>query len=334
MLADVSESAKNFPSLIWLGSIFIAFLAPLYFMIAALSGVADQTLLNAAVFLVILGAVSLIFITFFWFMSRSNPDFKFGLIFPTMADEFAVAISWVAGAVLSFFISLANGASIIPLAPMFATTKAVTTDFAWVFMTTVGVSHMEELFFLMALPLFVILVLEILYRVTDQKLFRNIFVVIGAMIIVSAPLFAIFHVSSLALTLFGVSAIVFRSTLIGIVWSTNLIDSETMIRKLVRRSLAVAVTFAISFHLGNNIDKTLGCIQYAIVDGANQCVRFSATHAYSAWFGYMTSNLFGVITLLWFALIIFVAWVGMGRAAYKILGAIGAIPVLGRLIRG
>jgi len=159
----------------------------------------------------------------------------------TLGAVLAVALNWQ-----SAFAGFGGGGGMsvfsVQLNYLLSSISGTLPNFWNIFANSFGAAVAEEMLFLITLPIAVFLILD--YAGKSVEILKNKYLQIGAAIAVSAPLFAFFHVGNLALTGFIISAIIFRSFLIGMVYG----DSKTEIIPYV----ALVPAFAISFHVFNN----------------------------------------------------------------------------------
>ena len=126
---------------------------------------------------------------------------------------------------------------------LFATIAGELPQFIDVLMNGIVVPIAEEFFWMFAIPYAVISILNILEK--KYSFFENDIVQILIVAIISSMSFALFHVGKTALTLFLISAIIFRTIMIVLVFGEKKLD-------YIKKFNLVA-SFSVGAHIANNL---------------------------------------------------------------------------------
>lgn len=175
----------------------------------------------------------------------------------------------------NFFFSIFSAFQ-LPKQSLFATISGELPIFWDKYVNNFTIPVAEELFWLIALPIGVVWILNSLAQVDKLSWLDNNIVQLIFIIIISSVSFAIFHVGSIQLMAFIISAIVFRSVLIMMVYVDMKYD--------IFPALALLFSFGLGAHQANNI-MTDGLMNFIVV---------------------MQSNWFGVGLLFFMAIVIVV----------------------------
>ena len=126
---------------------------------------------------------------------------------------------------------------------LFATIAGELPQFIDVLMNGIVVPISEEIFWMFAIPYGVLSILNVLKK--KYEVFNNETLQIIIVAIISASTFAIFHVGKSALTMFLISAVLFRSIMIILVFGDRKLD-------LIKKFNLVA-SFSVGAHIANNL---------------------------------------------------------------------------------
>lgn len=134
----------------------------------------------------------------------------------------------------------------LPLSNVSLAVTGIIPEFWNYFIVTIVAPIAEETIFLSAIPLFIFALLLAVFKEFGLKA-KGLFAVLQIVLVVliTAPLFAYFHVGSQALFGFVLSAVVFRSILIVLVWSDIKFNTLSF--------FDATLMFGIGVHIANNI---------------------------------------------------------------------------------
>jgi len=141
----------------------------------------------------------------------------------------------------------------IDRAEIFSTFEAQLPTFWRWYTTNIGAPYSEEALFLLFIPVMLLGILT--YASRDIGVLKSDLAKVAVMIMITAPLFAYFHVGNIGLVSFAIAAIIFRSLLIASVWGDRLGDWIP--------SFTATFFFAVGYHIMNNVIST-GGIWYGI----------------------------------------------------------------------
>ena len=126
-------------------------------------------------------------------------------------------------------------------------------------------SYSEEMLFLFALPALLAIIFTFIGKQAEKsknpifknfRFFKSPFFFIPMVVLVVAPTFAGFHVGNLQLITFIISAIIFRSLLLVLVYGEKFSHDKFI------PFISLVPAFGIGYHRGNNIMATGGVIDY------------------------------------------------------------------------
>ncbi len=152
----------------------------------------------------------------------------------------------------SFFYSIFSSFR-LPQNTMYSTVSSKLPLSGEVFMQGVLIPFAEELFWLISLPIMIVLIHKSL--ATYMPILKNKIVMMLSIIIISSGTFAYFHVGQHGSLAFNISAIIFRSLLLVLFWG------ETTFDWFEKVSILPAVGLGI--HMSNNI-TVMGLMNFVI----------------------------------------------------------------------
>lgn len=185
------------------------------------------------------------------------------IIPPSFIQTSNVTISareFIAGFLLFFLIgqlsesfSIFNFAILETGTGLFAQTAGILSEFNGFYLTTVGAPIAEEFLFFIAIPGILLAFMLAFAEIKTFSFFKNIVVQVLIIILVTAPIFAFFHLGQAGLTTFFLAAMIFRAIIL-------IIGSD------VRHDFIPIITagwlFAIGGHMANNIQVTGGIVNF------------------------------------------------------------------------
>jgi hypothetical protein len=208
----------------------------------------------------------------------------------------------------TFFISNSVIASIValPQAIAFSTVEGVIPQFWSVFVVAVAAPVAEEIAFMSALPLFIFIFLDSIANEMGLKFLKNPLISIGAVLLITVPVFTYLHVGNQALVSFLVAAIIFRIIIIGLAWGDLLHDVVPFV--------ALSLPFAIGVHIANNVAATVGVVDFFVL---------------MATYGFVSGEVYAIIVgwcvIVFFALPLFVTILAMKSFLEK-----GTVDITGK----